>query len=115
MDGRAQFAPRVRELVEGVVDLAKDPEAQGGLATSTTVNAAVAFLLTQTTSDAPFPISERVLDLRNDFFEHLRRNEAEDAFNQSLDRLGDAKPDCEATHAPQLGVCLHRSMRRIGR
>ena len=50
------------------------------------------FLLTQTTNSAPFPISERVLELRNAFFDHLRRNEAQESFNQALDRLGDANP-----------------------
>ena len=80
-DGRAQFAPKLRELV-----------AESGNDDDSVIDAAVEFLLAQTTNDNPFPISERVLELRNDFFEHLRRNEAQESFNQALDRLGDTDP-----------------------
>lgn len=90
MDGRAQFAPAVRELVAAVAELVTAREFAGELGTSASIDAATEFLLTQTTNSSPFPVSERVVEIRNDFFEHLRRNEAQESFHQALDRLGDA-------------------------
>ena len=109
MDGRAQFAPRLRELVTATSHKLDAPASesasmnlQSQLASSTCedslagasslYNAAVEYLLTQTTNVDPFPVSERVLELRNEFFEHLRRSEAQESFNQALERLGNANP-----------------------
>lgn len=104
MDGSAQFRSQLHELVlhsragfqpslngsdrEELRDVPVDTA-------TTLVDAATEFLLTVTAMESPFPVSQRVVQLHAEFFEHLHRKNAKSKFTQSLDRLGDAGPEAK--------------------
>ena len=90
-DDSRQFAKRLRHYVgESWAESFGTSDCENGVQTQ--LDFAAEFLLTQATTDSVFPVSEHAVELRRDFFEYLRRHEAEDAFSQALQRLGGTEP-----------------------